>query len=140
MIQDDVAVAARPFSRGYASPARRRLLQLAVAIGALVPVLAGAWGVLGGLAGADEPLANHERYLSGLLLAIGFAFLSTIRAIERKTDVFRLLTLLVVGGGLCRVIGIVLGDELRWPVGGALAMELGVTPLLCAWQGWLAAR
>jgi hypothetical protein len=48
---------------------------------------------------------HHERYLSGLLLAVGFAFWSTLSDIEHKTGQFRLLTGLVVIGGLCRLIG-----------------------------------
>jgi hypothetical protein len=118
----------------------RLQLQISVAVGAVVPLAAGAWGALGGLASADGEFVSHERYLSGLLLMIGIAFWSTIPGIERKTVVFRLLTVLVFGGGLCRLLGLVLGDSLQWPVAGALAMELVVTPLLCLWQGSLAAR
>jgi Domain of unknown function (DUF4345) len=128
------------FHGGRSMTVSRSLLQLGVAIGAMVPVATGAFGVLGGFVEVDGGLASHERYLSGLLLAIGIAFWSTIQGIERKTRVFRLLTLLVVGGGLCRLLGVALGDALRWPVGGALFMELVVTPLLCVWQGRLAAR
>jgi hypothetical protein len=114
--------------------ASRLMLQLCVAVGAMVPVSAGIWGGLS----AGGAVASHERYLSGLLLMIGIVFWSTIPGIERKTAVFRLLTLLVFGGGLCRLVGIALGDPLNGPVAGSLAMELGVTPLLCLWQGSLA--
>ena len=120
--------------------ASRRMLQLCVAIGAMVPVSAGIWGALAGLGPAGGEFINHQRYLSGLLLMVGIVFWSTIPRIERKTVIFRLLTLLVFGGGLCRLLGVMLGDPLSGPVAGALIMELGVTPLLCLWQGSLAAR
>lgn len=54
-------------------------MQIAVAIGSLGPIRAGAAGVLPGpsivRAGANPPgdLDSHFRYLSGLLLGIGLA-------------------------------------------------------------------
>ena len=110
------------------------MLQLCVIVGAVVPILAGVAGVIDGANGS----ASHARYLSGLLLAIGIGFWSTVRGIERKTTSFRQLTLLVVGGGLCRLLGVALGDGFGWTVVGPLLMELVVTPLLCIWQAQLA--
>ena len=55
---------------------------------------------------------NHGRYLSGLLLAIGLAFWASIPAIEKHTARVRRLTALVVVGGLCRLLGVILGDPL----------------------------
>jgi hypothetical protein len=112
----------------------KRTLQTFVALAGLVAVSAGARGVINDLGGHDG-LANHERYLSGLLLAIGLAFWTTLSDIEGKTERFRLLTALVVVGGLSRLLGVVLGDTLSWSIAGALAMELLVAPLLCLWQG-----
>jgi hypothetical protein len=109
----------------------RLLLQLAVLLAATVPVMAGAWLALDPHAGE---LDNHVRYLSGLLLAIGIAFWTTLPRIETKRQRFGLLTALVVTGGLCRLIGVALGDPLSMPTVAALAMELVVTPLLWAWQ------
>lgn len=100
----------------------------------MVAVVAGTWGVLNSTPGAAAGLTNHERYLSGLLLAVGLAFWSTLSDIEHKTLQFRLLTALVVTGGLCRVVGVAMGDGLSWPIMGPLVMELVVTPLLCLWQ------
>jgi Domain of unknown function (DUF4345) len=116
------------------SPGSRRMLQLCVIVGAVVPVLAGVAGVIDGADGS----ASHARYLSGLLLAIGIGFWSTVRGIERKAQLFRQLTLLVFGGGLCRLLGVTLGDGFGWIVAGPLLMELVVTPLLCIWQAQLA--
>lgn len=121
----------------------RRGLQLAVAILALVPVGAGLGGVLLGPAFSDGipggiDADSHFRYLSGLLLAIGLGFWSTIPRIEQHAARFRLLTALVFVGGLARLLSLV-----QWgPPGGAmlfgLGMELVVTPLLCLWQARVA--
>jgi hypothetical protein len=108
---------------------------MCVALAGLVAVSAGTWGVLHDLGGNGGELANHERYLSGLLLAIGLAFWTTLPDIEGKTARFRLLTALVVIGGISRLVGVAFGDTLSWSIGGALAMELLVAPLLCLWQG-----
>lgn len=125
-------------SRSQAAAGRRQAgslaLQLAVLAAAAVPVAAGAWGVISALGASRSGLASHERYLSGLLLAIGLAFWSTLPAIERKTERFRLLAALVVVGGLCRLAGVTTGDALTAPTAAALVMELAVTPLLCLWQ------
>lgn len=115
----------------------RRLLQLAVLLAAMVPVTAGAWLAVDPHAGE---LGNHMRYLSGLLLAIGIAFWTTLPGIEAKRQRFGLLTALVATGGLCRLIGVASGDPLSAPTVAALIMELAVTPLLFAWQRNLAAR
>lgn len=121
----------------------RRWLQGAVAIGSLVPLSAGTAGVLMGplLTGDSAGIAgdSHYRYLSGLLLGIGLIFLTTIPGIEDKGRRFRLLTAIVVVGGLGRAVGyaaIGLPDAVML---AALVMELAVTPALCLWQ-WRIAR
>ena len=119
------------------SPAKSAL-QAAVALAATLPIVASAFDVLHGVQGADAWAVNHERYLSGLLLAIGLGFWSTIPHIEAKTARFRLLTFVVVIGGLCRLLGVMLGDPASPAVLVALAMELGVTPTLCFLQGYIA--
>jgi hypothetical protein len=118
----------------------KRLLQAMVALGCVVPLLAGAAGMLEGpafLHGVQaEPadLDSHFRYLSGLLFAIGIAFATCIPAIELKTGRFRLLAFLVFVGGLGRLLGLISSGV---PGAGhvfGLAMELGVVPLLVLWQ------
>jgi hypothetical protein len=109
-------------------------LQAAVFMAAAVPVFAGAWGVVSALGAPLTGLASHERYLSGLLLAIGLAFWTTLPGIKGKSGRFRLLAALVVVGGLCRLVGLAMGDAMTWPTLAALVMELAVTPLLCLWQ------
>ena len=120
-------------------------LRLVVAIAGIVPVAAGLDGMLrgaamlGGTPAADLSLDSHLRYLSGLLLAIGLGFWSTIPRIEQRTGRVRLLTALVVLGGLGRLYGIVAEGLPPAPMLFGLAMELVVTPLLCWWQGRVAA-
>jgi hypothetical protein len=125
--------------------AERRLLQIVIAVGGFVPVGAGLSGaflgasMLGGPHG-DPALDSHVRYLSGLLLGIGLAFWDAIPTIEARTDRVRLLTALVVLGGLMRLIAMLF---IAWPGSSmllALGMELGVTPLICLWQTRVARR
>jgi hypothetical protein len=119
----------------------RRALQLTILLAGLVPVFGGGAGVIlgqgafGPWAGAGED--SHMRYLSGLLLAIGLVFWACVPTIERRGETIRLLTLLVVVGGLARLGGVLVhGDpgRMHW----ALGMELVVTPLLCLWQARVA--
>jgi hypothetical protein len=112
----------------------KHALQVTMAIAALLPVSAGLWDILHGLSGSVGWADNHHRYLSGLLLAIGLGFWSAIPEIETRTARIRLLTVLVVIGGLARLFGLALGDAATPMVMTALAMELLVTPLLCLWQ------
>jgi hypothetical protein len=120
-------------------------LRIAVALGGLVPVAAGLAGIvtgaamLGGHPAANLTLDSHLRYLSGLLLGVGLGFWSTIPRIEQQTARFRLLTAIVVIGGLGRLYGIVAEGLPPAPMLFGLVMELGVTPLLCWWQGRVAA-
>jgi hypothetical protein len=127
------------------SKAQAGALRVAVAVGGIVPVAAGLAGVLSGAAmlgghpAANLTLDSHLRYLSGLLLAIGLGFWSTIPRIEQQAARFRLLTAIVVLGGLGRLYGILVEGLPPAPMLFGLVMELGVTPLLCWWQGRVAA-
>ncbi|MCJ2046324.1 DUF4345 domain-containing protein [Methylobacterium sp. J-078] len=124
----------------------RQALQRVVAVAALVPVLSGLYGVLFGLNGigrsglVDISADSHFRYLSGLHLGIGILFWTCVPGIEAKTTLFRLLTLVVALGGLARLLGLALTGLPSLVMMGALAVELGVTPLLCLWQARVAAR
>jgi hypothetical protein len=123
----------------------RRLLQLAVALGCVVPLIAGGSGIiegpafLHGVETAAADLDSHFRYLSGLLFGIGIGFTTCIPGIERKTGRFRLLALLVFVGGLGRLGSLA---SIGVPGGGhvfGLAMELVAVPLLVLWQARVAA-
>ena len=111
----------------------RRGLQMSIAIAALLPVAAGLWGITHEVSG-ESWADNHHRYLSGLLLAIGLGYWSTVPRIEAMGSRLRLLTALVMIGGVARLVGVALGDVATVEVGAALAMELAVAPLLCLWQ------
>jgi len=123
------------------SPAReRRLLQSAVTVAALIPILAGLAGVGGGLGAFDASARwslngdSHVRYLSGLIFAIGVGFLTTVPAIEACGSRFRLLTVLVLVGGLARLYAVVLWGLPGPAMRAGLVMELLVTPGLALWR------
>lgn len=122
----------------------RQWLQIAVALGSLVPIIAGAAGMLAGPAmveaGSAVSADSHFRYLSGLLLGIGIAFVTTIPGIERHTSRFRVLTGIVVAGGIGRLVSLLVRGTPDAPMLAALAMELVVTPILALWQTRVAGR
>jgi hypothetical protein len=123
----------------------RRILQIAIAVASLVPLGAGAAGIALGpaMVGADAlPIGadSHFRYLSGLLLGIGIGFATAVPRIERRTARFRLLTAIVVVGGLGRLWSLIAFGAPDRPMLAALVMELGVTPALALWQARVAGQ
>ena len=121
--------------------AEKKAMQAAIAIGCLVPLLAGGAGMAMGPAelrgvGAGGPvdLDSHFRYLSGLLFGVGIGFLTCIPRLEAKGRRVRLLGLIVVIGGLARLASLfargIPGIEHQL----ALGMELGVVPALMLWH------
>ena len=122
----------------------RRALQIVVAILALVPIGAGLAGVLWGpamVASTESvPLDSHFRYLSGLLLAIGLGFWSCVPQIAERGPRFRLLTGIVIIGGLGRAVSLETAGLPDVPMLFGLIMELAVTPALCLWQALDARR
>ena len=118
----------------------KRALQIAVAIGSLIPIFGGAAGMLLGPRMMDIhalrllDLDSHFRYLSGLLLAIGIGYASTIPRIEAQGRRFRLLTAGVILGGIGRLFSLVALGSPSSSLMAALAMELLVTPGLALWQ------
>lgn len=118
----------------------RSLLQAAVAIACLVPLLAGGAGaiegpaMIGGTAGATADMHSHFRYLSGLLLGLGIAFAASVATIERRGELFAILTLLVVVGGLARLASLLIDGAPGTAHSLALVMELGIVPILFLWQ------
>ncbi|MCB5177040.1 DUF4345 domain-containing protein [Microvirga lenta] len=122
----------------------RKLLQQTVALAAIIPAATGLYGILFGQALTGDAVSisaeSHFRFLSGLLFGIGLCFWSTVPRIEDKTNRFRLLTLIVVIGGLGRLVGLGLtGLPSLFMIGG-LVMELIVAPVLCLWQTRIANR
>ncbi|SMF61484.1 DUF4345 domain-containing protein [Allosphingosinicella indica] len=125
----------------------KRLLQITVAAACLVPLLAGGAGILRSaeiLPGVAAPLPidldSHFRYLSGLLFGIGIAFAFAIPRIERNGALVRALGLIVVAGGLARLVSLIQ----HGPPGSGhifgLVMELGVVPAIMLWQARVARR
>lgn len=126
--------------------AEMRALQIVVALLALIPTLSGAAGILLGpdFLGLDPPwpadLDSHFRFLSGVFLAVGIGFYTTIPGIDGRTGRFRLLAALVFAGGLARLLSLFVAGP---PSAGHLAgllMELAVVPLLVLWQARIATR
>ena len=117
----------------------RKLLQAAIILLALVPIGAGAAGIIFG-AGMVEMSAggasadSHFRYLSGLLLGVGIGFWSCVPDIERRGPRIRIMTLIVVIGGLARLWSLLNAGVPLQPMQLALVMELVVTPAICLWQ------
>ena len=134
--------------RGRGGLVGLRLLQVAIGVLALVPILAGLGGMIGGIGmtgGAVFDVAGRAtdsqfRYLSGLLFAIGIGFWSTVPDLPRRTTRFRLLTALVVAGGLGRLLGVLQHGVPPGPMLFGLGMELVVTPLLCLVQALTSRR
>lgn len=119
--------------------AERRIFQITVLAASIVPIAAGAAGVLAGprilhgVASASPDLESHFRYLSGLLLGIGLAFVACAADLDRRAGLYRSLSLIVILGGLGRLLGAI---ERGSPSGAnrfAFAMELVVVPLLLIW-------
>jgi uncharacterized membrane protein YfcA len=117
-----------------------------VAVCCLVPIGAGVAGVLFGprmlayVAVAPGDLDSHFRYLSGLLLTIGCGFASAIRRIETHGPRFRLLTCIVVAGGIGRLLSLLVVGAPSPVMRAALVMELLVTPGLALWQSRVARK
>jgi hypothetical protein len=125
-------------------PVERRVLQTVVAIACLVPLAIGGLSIvrgpgwLGHAPVIPADLDSQFRYVSGIFFALGLAFATCVPGIERKGARFRLLGLLVVAGGLARL--------LSWAMVGApsaghrwgLVMELVVVPPLMLWQARIA--
>lgn len=125
--------------------AERRLLQAIAALACLVPLGFGTLGIVRGAAWLEHApvrpdLDSHFRYLSGIFLMLGIGFVSCIPAIERSGARFRLLGAMVIAGGLARIVSLLAIGPPSLGHRAALAMELGVVPLLLLWQARVARR
>jgi hypothetical protein len=117
----------------------RRLFRGVVLIASIVPIAAGATGVLvgprmlHGVGSTSADLESHFRYLSALLLGIGLSFVACVADLDRRAGIYRVLSLIVMMGGLGRLIA---ACERGTPTSAnrlAFVMELVVVPLLFRW-------
>jgi hypothetical protein len=88
----------------------------------------------------NADLDSHFRYLSGLLLGVGLGFAASIPTIERRSELFAVLSAAVVVGGIARLAALLSGSLPSTPHVLALGMELLVVPLLLIWQRRMARR
>ena len=120
----------------------RIALQWTVALAAIVPIGTGAGGAFEGTQffGLEGPASadSHVRYLSGLLLGIGLIFVASVYRIERHTERFQILGAIVVLGGMVRFLAALNDGPPGAVIVFSLVMELGVTPLILAWQARVA--
>lgn len=124
---------------------QRRVLQILIAVLALLPVLAGLAGAILGPAFVQVrppvpiDLDSHFRFLSAVLFAIGIGWWSCIPTIERKAGRLRLLAALTFAGGLARLFSLIsVGAPSAGHVAG-LVMELGIVPALVCWHAVIVA-
>lgn len=123
----------------------RRALQATVALLSLVPLSVAGTSLSRGAewlqrAPVATDLDSHFRYLSGIFLALGIAFVTCIPAIERKGPRLRLLAALVVAGGLGRLWSLM---QVGAPSTGhlvGLGIELVAVPIVVLWQAAVARR
>ncbi|RYY22730.1 MAG: DUF4345 domain-containing protein [Sphingomonadales bacterium] len=112
----------------------------------MLPMYAALTGVVRGPEFLDHnsaltrDLDSHFRYLNGIFLALLACYASCIPAIERMGSRLRLLSLLVITGGLMRALswGLVGAPSFGHKIG--LGIELVIVPLALLWQARLARR
>jgi hypothetical protein len=104
-----------------------------------VPLAVGSLSIWKGVTLFGEPpnidLDSHFRYLSGLLFAIGLAFLYIAPAIEKRRREASLLSAIVFIGALARLESLAVDGWPSWQMIGGLSIELVLLPLLWLWQG-----
>jgi hypothetical protein len=116
----------------------RKLLQIAVALAGFAAVTFGLAGVLFGttiMDLSDDVLTDsHVRFLKGMTLAIGFVYWSAVPDIERHGERISLVTFILVGGALARLMAVVSHGVPTMGILFSVAGELIFVPLLWLWQ------
>ena len=126
--------------------AEKRLLQAVMCIVLLLPASAIIPSILWGPGFLGKPpviptdLDSHFRYISGIFLAVLLLIVGCIPAIERRGPRLRMLGGIIIVGGLCRLLSLLLVGvpSIGHQIG--LAVEIGVMPLMLLWQARLARR
>jgi Domain of unknown function (DUF4345) len=116
----------------------RKLLQIAVALAGFAAVGFGLAGVLFGttiMELSDDVLTDsHVRFLKGMTLAIGFVYWSAVPDIERHGERISLVTFILVGGAVARLMAVVSHGVPTMGILFSVAGELIFVPLLWLWQ------
>ncbi len=98
----------------------RRVLQIAVAIAAIVPITGGLLGIVIGPALTQTPTFgspdSRYRYQSGLLIEIGLCFWRLIPSIEKRTMLYRALAFILVIGGIEQLTGVIVPSNRPTPM------------------------
>lgn len=126
--------------------AEKRLLQAVLAVTLILPFTAAIAGVVRGPEFLDQDsalsrdLGSHFRYLNGIFLGVLCWYAASIPGIERHGARLRLLSSLVILGGLMRAWswGLAGAPGLGHQIG--LGIELGIVPIVLLWQARLARR
>jgi len=120
----------------------RRLLQIAIFIAGLVPILMGfagvAWGVQFISLDDNAAVDGAVRFLSGVLLAVGVQYWISIPHIEKHGTQFSVLTFILVFGALARLSALFFSGVPGLGTFFITLVALVYVPLLWIWQRRLA--
>jgi hypothetical protein len=120
----------------------KRALQIATGILALVPTITGLIG-LTGLSDplyasmqlpSDATLDSNLRFYSGVWLGVGLAAFWILPRIDRATQLFRALWLMIFLGGIGRLLSLILIGTPFLPFIGFTVLEIIGAPLFVFWQ------
>lgn len=116
----------------------RRLLQIVVALSGLFAAVVGFFGAAFGATflnlSFNPAIDSYIRFLFGIILAIGLILLASVPHIERHGPRFSVITVILVIGGIARLIGVIGFGVPTQGVLVGLTMELIVAPLVWLWQ------
>lgn len=116
----------------------RKLLQIAVALAGFAAIVFGGAGVLIGTTfmglSDDVVIDSSVRFLKGMTLAIGLVYWSAIPRIERHGERIALVTFVLVGGALARLMAVISHGVPTVGILLTLAGDLIFVPLLWLWQ------
>ena len=116
----------------------RKLLQIVVALAGFAAVGFGLAGVLFGTSlmglAEDVVIDSSVRFLKGMTVMIGLIYWSAVPNIERHGERISLVTLILVGGAVARLLAVVSHGVPTMGILLSLTGELIVVPLLWLWQ------
>lgn len=121
---------------------KRRALQIATFILALVPIVTGVLGMMGlddplyaaGKLPRDAMLDSNLRFYGGVWFGLGLSALWLIPRIEQETALFRTLWLMIFIGGLGRLVSLALVGLPFPPFIGFTLLEVVGAPCFVWWQ------